>query len=121
VIARLIERLFYWTGLLRQWRRGPVIAVVRDGSLPKLLAPRTVYILYEDGEPWQASMSCPCGCHATLEMNLLPDERPMWTASIGAGQRATLRPSVWRKVGCKSHFFVRNGDIEWVPDRTVRR
>lgn len=85
-----------------------------EGSFPKKLRRKRVYVLTEDGTPWQASMICPCGCGATLEMNLLPDERPRWTFAQDEKGRATLKPSVWRKVGCKSHFVLRNGVVRWV-------
>ena len=113
MISWVWERLAYLGGGLRTWFGRPLRAVVREGSLPRVFAPDAVYILEEDGEPWQASMRCPCGCGAILDMNLLPDDKPVWRTSIGKNGSATLHPSVWRTVGCKSHFFVRNGRIIW--------
>jgi hypothetical protein len=107
------EYLDYGLGLVRRWFRRPLRGVVRVGSLPSLIAPHAVYILTEDGEAWQASMFCPCGCGAILEMNLLPDDKPVWNVSIASDGTPTLRPSVWRQVGCKSHFFVRDGRVIW--------
>jgi hypothetical protein len=109
----LMEWIAFVIGWLRNWFGLPYRAIVRHGSLPSRHAPATVYLLHEDGEPWHASMICPCGCGATLEMNLLPDEKPVWTAAVEPDGSATLHPSVWRKVGCKSHFFVRKGRIVW--------
>jgi hypothetical protein len=91
-----------------------VLLVIVEGSFPKRLRRKRLYVLTEGGTPWQASMICPCGCGATLEMNLLPDERPRWTFAQDGKRRATLKPSVWRKVGCKSHFVLRNGVVRWV-------
>ena len=85
-----------------------------EGAFPKVLKPRTLYVLTEDGTPWQASMICPCGCGATLELNLLPDEHPRWKFAADKKSRASLDPSVWRKIGCKSHFWLRSGRIIWV-------
>lgn len=81
-------------------------------ELPQSLEPRVLYIVDEDGYQEQAAMRCPCGCKQTLHMNLLPDERPCWRVSMTP--LATLHPSVWRKVGCKSHFWLRNGRIYFV-------
>ncbi|GEP59004.1 DUF6527 family protein [Reyranella soli] len=87
-----------------------------EGAMPDRLRLRTLYILTEDRQPWVASMICPCGCGQTLEMNLLTDERPCWRYSVDAKGHPSLEPSVWRKIGCRSHFFLRHGRIEWAPD-----
>jgi len=84
-----------------------------EGTFPKPLKANLLYILTEDGQPWQAAMICPCGCGATLDMNLLTDERPCWRYSANKRGGASLHPSVWRKIGCKSHFWLRDGKISW--------
>jgi Family of unknown function (DUF6527) len=103
---------FAW-GAARRLGRRPYLARVANGRLPKTLAPQALYILREGGEDWQASMRCPCGCGATIELNLLTDERPCWHVTIGTNNTPTLKPSVWRHVGCGSHFFLRRGRIVW--------
>jgi hypothetical protein len=85
-----------------------------EGAFPKVLRPRTLYVLTEDGAPWQAAMICPCGCGETLYLNLLPGERPRWRFAADRKGRASLDPSVWRKIGCRSHFWLRGGRITWV-------
>jgi hypothetical protein len=85
-----------------------------EGNFPAKLKSHILYILTEDGTPWQASMVCPCGCGKTLELNLLPDERPVWRYSTDRKGRVTLHPSIWRQVGCRSHFWLRRGKIHWV-------
>lgn len=85
-----------------------------EGKFPKKILPRTLYVLTEDGMPWQAALMCPCGCRATLDLNLLPDERPQWSYSVNQRGAPSLNPSVNRHVGCKSHFFLRGGHIIWV-------
>ncbi|MGE3467038.1 MAG: DUF6527 family protein [Pyrinomonadaceae bacterium] len=59
-------------------------------------------------------MICPCGCGRTLHMNLLPDERPFWTARQHDDGSTTLHPSVWRQKDCQSHFWLRQGRVHWV-------
>jgi hypothetical protein len=107
-------------GHVRDWRDAVRPRLYRlalaEGAMPERLRPRTLYILTEDREPWVASMICPCGCGETLEMNLLTDERPCWRYSVDAKGHPSLEPSVWRKIGCRSHFFLRHGRIEWTPD-----
>lgn len=87
---------------------------INEGLFPKRLEKRRIYILTEDGDPWEAKMVCPCGCDEVLDLNLIPDDHPTWKASADAQGRATLYPSVWRHVGCRSHFWVRGGRILWV-------
>ncbi|NDE90130.1 MAG: hypothetical protein EB059_03190 [Alphaproteobacteria bacterium] len=92
----------------------PYRVEIVDGSLPRILKKHKLYILKEDSELWQASMVCPCGCAEILEMNLLPDERPQWEFTMDEERRASLHPSVWRQIGCRSHFFLKKGKIIWV-------
>jgi len=103
----------FLAGHLRQLLRRPYRGLLREGSMPRLVAPKTLYILNEDGDPWQATMVCPCGCRTVLEMNLVPDEKVVWKATIEPDGTGTLHPSVWRQVGCRSHFFIRKGRIRW--------
>lgn len=106
--------------LVRGWRDAVWPRLYRlvqvEGAMPERLRLRTLYILTEDRQPWVASMICPCGCGETLEMNLLTDERPCWRYSVDGKGHPSLEPSVWRKIGCRSHFFLRHGRIEWTPD-----
>lgn len=67
----------------------------------------------EAGVLWQAAMTCPCGCGRVLELMLLPEVRPRWTLSVDAGGLPSLHPSVWARGGCRSHFWLRRGVVEW--------
>lgn len=83
-------------------------------DLPDRLKPRTLYVVGEPDFPLHASMACPRKtCSAVLNMNLAPDERPMWTLAQDAEGAPTLRPSVWRRTTCGCHFFLRCGRIDW--------
>lgn len=94
-------------------RRPAIRVVISEGMLPSNLKERTLYVVTEDGVPWQAALICPCGCGENLDLNLLTDERPCWRVSVGPDGAASLAPSVWRTEGCRSHFFVREGEIVW--------
>ena len=87
-----------------------------EEMLPAKLKPRTLYIVSEDGFEEQAAMLCPCGCGRILHMNLLPDERPCWRVNRHDDGSASLHPSVWRKKDCRSHFWLKNGQIKWCRD-----
>jgi hypothetical protein len=51
---------------------------------------------------------------------LLTAADPHWTLSVDASGRPTLRPSVWRTTGCKSHFWIRNGQTVWAEPKPRR-
>jgi hypothetical protein len=50
-------------------------------------------------------LACPCGCGEQYSINLDPEAGKAWRIYTRRGRR-TLFPSVWRDVGCKSHFIV---------------
>lgn len=93
-----------------RWR--PLRTVVVNDELPTKLSRRTVYIVMEDDEPWQACVKCPLGCGHKLHINLVPGVRPLWTAGVEDGL-ATIAPSIWRKDECRCHFWLRAGRITW--------
>ena len=104
-----------WRGWLRSWfvRSDPPRLTEFLEELPKQLDPKKVYVLGEGDHRWIVAMVCPCGCGATLEMSVLADAKPRWRLIEHADRTATLQPSVWRRVGCRSHFFLRRGRVVW--------
>jgi hypothetical protein len=106
-------RFFQW--LLSWFSRKPSLyRVVRVPDIPDQLKKWALYVAGEDGYDWSAVMLCPCGCGKTLEMNLLPDTKPVWKLTVHADGTASLHPSVWLKTGCGCHFFLRGGRVRWV-------
>ena len=82
-------------------------------DLPDQLKRRMVYLVGEDGYDWSAAMLCPGGCGKVLEMNLLPDAKPVWQVTEAANGTVSLHPSVWLKTGCGCHFILKNGRVRW--------
>ena len=72
-----------------------------------------VYIQIDDTGPWAAAFVCPCGCEQVIYLNLIESVRPSWRVEAKWFRGISVSPSVWRKVGCKSHFFIRDGNIQW--------
>jgi hypothetical protein len=118
--AQIISRTASWVSskLAGLCPRGKTSAYrcARVDELPDRLANRTLYLAGEEGHIWAAAMSCPCGCGERIELNLLAQVRPSWTAEPHADGSVTLAPSVWRQKGCRSHFWVRRGRIVWCRD-----
>jgi len=87
------------------------VEIVED--IPNRLLPEVLYLAEEDGDYWMAAMDCPCGCKSKIQLSLLPDDKPKWAVKISSGGPPSLHPSVWRTVGCKSHFWFKNGLVNW--------
>ena len=115
-------------GGLRSVRSGRTpqqkVRYVAVEDFPESLEPATVYV----AGVWGAALLCPCGCGDVIELNLLGKVRPHWRVREHWDHSASVTPSVWRRRGCRSHFFVRKGKIEWCgpdthgsPVRSVRR
>lgn len=84
-----------------------------DAEIPSPLHSHTVYIIGIKGNEWLAVFECPCSCGAKIQLNLLPEERPRWKWKVHHNSTITLTPSIWRKVGCRSHFVMVDGLIIW--------
>ena len=117
----MIKKCRLW---LREILRGIRVrhrAVVVD-DLPAQPRAGEVYIVGENGHFWCAAMMCPCRCGEFIQLNLVMGTRPVWTFEIDAETGSvTLRPSVWRIAGCRSHFLLRCGQVQWVSRRGFRR
>lgn len=105
-----------WEGL-RQWFSGQrKIKGVKVTELPNELERTLIYLVGENEHLWFAVMLCPCGCSEQLYLNLDPVERPCWEFTEHWRSVITLHPSVHRMVGCRSHFWLRNGQVIWCKD-----
>jgi hypothetical protein len=60
-----------------------------------------------------ACLICPCGCGDKIALSLAPQRRPRWTVTLDRRKRPTVSPSVWQRGGCYSHFWIKNGEVEW--------
>lgn len=75
--------------------------------MPKCLETEILYV----SERFKvAAHMCPCGCGNKIVTPLGPSE---WSFSEKKG-RPTLSPSIgnWQ-IPCKSHYWIRGGEIEW--------
>jgi hypothetical protein len=72
-----------------------------------------VYLLGDIEKEWLAGFVCPCGCGEFIELVLLKDQRPNWHVEKTPDKKVTIRPSIYKKSGCCSHFFLTKGNVEW--------
>ena len=95
------------------WRKPKLFQGTRVEEFPEKLDKAKVYLAGEGDNLWAAAMICPCGCGEVIEINLLKQARPCWSVQEHSDGTITLAPSVWRQKGCRSHFLLRHGRIDW--------
>lgn len=108
----------YWLAdLLRRKRKEPArFKYTRVEIMPTRFDPDIVYVIGDDECQWAAVLLCPCGCGETIHLSLVTDTAPSWRVQKHKRGRVSLLPSVWRTVGCKSHFIIYHGHIFWCRD-----
>jgi hypothetical protein len=82
-------------------------------DLPVQIPEWNIFIIADGICPDSLAFKCPCGCDTTIFLNLLFDAKPRWKYYITKKGNISISPSVWRKVGCKSHFYIRESRISW--------
>jgi hypothetical protein len=82
-------------------------------DVPDKPAPGKVYLIGENGHLWSAALKCPGGCGTVLEINLVPDMRPLWKVTEDKDGVVTIEPSIWRKRDCGCHFRITKGVVRW--------
>jgi hypothetical protein len=92
-------------------RRG--LKIVEGDSLPARPPRRDLVLAREGDEDWCVGMRCPCGCGQTIELLLVREAKPRWDLQTDPSGHPTLKPSVWLQTGCRSHFWLRRGRVEW--------
>ena len=96
------------------WQKYRFVVVDEE---PETLQSGIVYVVGTEAKPWAAALKCPCGCREIVWLNLLDaEDRPVWDVALHPNQTITVYPSVWRRVGCRSHFSLRQGKIIWARD-----
>lgn len=105
----------WWHSLqryLKSFTPPMTVLVVEEDLFPKKLPRGRVVLLNDDG-PYAVGLLCPCGCGESIELMVMEGIRPRWDIQIDEFNRPTLHPSVWKKTGCCSHFWLKRGRIVW--------
>ncbi|OCW93950.1 hypothetical protein A9168_09555 [Macellibacteroides sp. HH-ZS] len=71
-----------------------------------------VEVVYRNQSYW-AIFICPCGCKNVITLPLQKYHNPHWQLEHSTDNKPTLYPSIWQNNGCLSHFWIKNGKIEW--------
>lgn len=72
-----------------------------------------IYLVGNDNCYWCGVLKCPCGCGESIHLNLIEKNQPSWKTTLSNHNRVSVSPSIWKKSGCKSHFFIREGKVIW--------
>lgn len=94
-----------------QFRNDYRLRAVED--VPDKCADKTIYIIGNPDTPQYAVFLCPCGCGRTVELNLNTSSSPHWSVEFHLSGTISFAPSIWRKSGCYSHFFLERNKIRW--------
>lgn len=115
-MASLLSR--FWNRALARidgWLGRYTVAVVDD--LPDELQGNKLYVVGENGHYWLAALRCPCGCGDSIQLPMIEGQRPRWALKQESRRLPSLSPSVDRTVGCRSHFWLKQGTIRWCEAR----
>lgn len=114
MLGLTVGAIFRWAGL----RPKPDFRVHWAPDMPpsENLSPRVLVIVGDRRSPKWVTMPCPCNCGTPLLLSLSKARRPRWSVSTDWWGRPTLSPSVRRTDGCRCHFWLRKGTVEWCPD-----
>ncbi len=101
-----------WSGVNRLFRpRSKPLQTCVVEDIPEAPESGTVYLV-GSSEPWCVVMACPCECGDVIHLSLLSGH-PRWRLRVHPNRTVSLHPSVWRVVGCRSHFFLRKSLVVW--------
>ena len=103
-----------WSWLIGQSPTAPTYRTVEVDDVPDRVDPGTVVLVGDHGKAWLAVMKCPCACGETIQLPLTSTSGARWAIS-GRSTEPTLKPSVWRTSGCRSHFILSRGSVIWCP------
>jgi hypothetical protein len=102
-------------------RKVTPLQTLRVTDTPDVVERNTLYLVGSKERPWAAMLLCPCSCGATIGLNLVPEAHPCWTIRTHWDSTATLSPSINRTVGCRSHFWIKSGVVDWAMSEPRRR
>lgn len=104
---------------LRSHRREPIrFRTERVDRLPKIIKADLIYQIGDEDCVWAAALRCPCGCGDVIQLSLVHDTSPSWRIQERKSRDITLLPSVWRTVGCRSHFIIYRSRLIWCSNDT---
>lgn len=113
IMRNILRRSLELFGLIR--RNDLSCQITTRHPNPEHLAKGRVILVRNPKDKW-ACFPCPCGCGEITKLSLAQTARPRWKAEIDWLNRPTISPSIRQLSGCKSHYWIKEGSIEWCRD-----
>ncbi len=107
-VSRLIDNI-----LLKSKFVDFTIKIAESNPTPDKILGQQIYIVGGKGYKKWAYLRCPCGCNDIVTLSLMEKHRPNWRLKIDRLNRPTIYPSIWKTDGCRSHFWITKGKLEW--------
>lgn len=106
--------LLAWLGLIKK----PDFVVRYSAVHPSQdeIGPGEMVIVRSGAYTKWACIRCPCGCGEKISLSLDQNRRPRWNVSVDFLSRPTVSPSVHQLAGCRAHFWIKEGQVDWTPD-----
>lgn len=82
-------------------------------NLSNYLRERKLVLIGSRNAPKWLEFVCPSGCGEIVSLNLMRSYRPSWSIKLNKDNTVTVFPSIVT-TSCKSHFWIRHNNIEWV-------
>jgi hypothetical protein len=114
---RLVRIARYLLVGLRIIRRPRFVIRVRttQPAAKELGVDEIVAVVAGDETKWLCFL-CPCGSGEIVRLAVSSTRRPAWTYTADRLARPTIHPSIWQLDGCRCHFWVKRGEIDWCSD-----
>lgn len=93
-----------------------VLATAIVDDVPEEISSSKIYIVGENKHYWSVIFRCPCNCGETIQLSLLDGSSPKWEVAFNEDGTVDLSPSVWRTVGCCSHFWLRENKVSFCKE-----
>ncbi len=114
MLNRWLLQLLVWLHLVA----GPDLVgeLVAVNPANEAVPPGRLIVVGGRGYQKWAYLRCPCGCGEVIMLSLAKSRRPRWSVTVDWWGRPTVKPSVRQTMGCYSHFWIRQGVVDWCPD-----
>lgn len=114
MLQTTLAKTLAWFGIIQKPQF--LVKSVLDMPAPEDLVPGQAVIVGAAERPKWVTFPCPSGCGTPLLLSLNPDRRPRWKVTRDWLGRPSIAPSVHRADGCRCHFWLKKGKVEWCED-----
>lgn len=103
----------WWRRRRRRLRLSQVQLIASATQVPGKLAAGEAILVGTHGALKWLVLGCPCRCGEVHWVSLMPSDRKRWSAVLSEAGLLTVDPSLWSATHCRSHFWIREGRVDW--------